>query len=253
MRARLMTWIIITIVVLSGLLAYKIIVILTKPDPKILDVAKMIKDSFGEYEKAQKEVFDLYKKVWEKKETLKPEDYETIRTRIEVFVRSHRELEDLIALLRQKKVDNSEEGILIGQCLIKMKLWIVDAGDVLDTREKPDTTAEAGFFIPLYNTIDAWNKMQEEIQKLNEERAAILQRKDAAEFKKVRTRLEELSAALGKTAERLSGLDDYVKEKLARDDIGPRQVQDLETLRDTLALVQQAMNSVRQMRADFRE
>jgi hypothetical protein len=112
---------------------------------------------------------------------------------------------------------------------------------------------EAGFFIPLYNTIGIWTTTQEAIQKLNEERADILKRKDPEEFKKVRGRLEELTATLGKTAERLSGLDDYVKEKLARDDIGPKQIQDLETLRDTLALVQQAMNSVRQMRADFRE
>jgi len=202
---------------------------------------------------AQQEIFNIEQKVWKEKAVLTPEDLKAIQDRRKALEEAHKGLDDLQQLVCEK-VDNgrsSSEVREMGLKLLSIKLWILDADDVVEKPAAPE--GPGGFFIPLYTTIDAWRSAQREVKSISRTKGEILQRNDADEKKKSRDTIENSFGVLTRAAQAFSDLDDYVRKGLAREDLTSDLLPDLGTIQDEAALVGQTIRMARDLKAEFPE
>jgi hypothetical protein len=221
-----------------------------RPTGQIIKVEYEWKEAFNAAERAQKEIFTIESKVWVSNETLKPEQYKRIGERLETLRNSAEKMHELMEKIR-KLPDGpaSQEAADIPPRLLKLKFWILDADGVVESEK--DTSKQAGYFIPLFTMINRWHEARKEIQTVEKTKAEILQRNDAEEKKTIRERIAKIQTDLGRIAEKIAALDDYVKDGLARQDLTTKEIPDLEPLRDEQALVLQTINQIRRLKADF--
>ena len=103
----------------------------------------------------------------------------------------------------------------------------------------------------MYLAIGRAQKAQKELLEIEKTQKEILARGDATEMEGVVAKISALEKVFGATADRLSKLDDFIKEGLARNDLNKRQLPDLETLWDEQARAGMSVKSARELRSRF--
>jgi hypothetical protein len=254
MRRRILIGIAVTCFILISLIAIRLYFKLTAlPKGFEINVPAEMQLHIDRAKVAQQEIFNIEQKVWKDKAALTPEDLKAIQERRKALEEAHKGLDDLQRLVCEK-VDNgraSSDVREMGLKLLSIKLWILDADDVVEKPAPPE--GPSGFFIPLHTTIDAWRSAQREVQNISKTRGEILQRNDAEEKKKARATLQDSFGVLTKAAQAFSDLDDYVRKGLAREDLTSDLLPDLGTIQDEAALVGQTIRMARDLKAEFPE
>ena len=254
MRRRILIGIAVTCFILMALIALRLYIKLTTlPTGIDINVAAEMQVHIDRAKVAQQEIFNIEQKVWKEKAALTPEDLKAIQDRRKALEEAHKGLDDLQQLVIDK-VDNGRSSLEVremGLKLLSIKLWILDADDVVEKPAAPE--GPGGFFIPLYTTIDVWRSAQREVQNISKTRGEILQRNDADEKKRSRDTIENSFGVLTRAAQAFSDLDDYVRKGLAREDLTSDLLPDLATIQDEAALVGQTIRMARDLKAEFPE
>ena len=251
LKKHLMIWILVTSAVLLGLISLRVWKIMNRKDPGRINVQEEAEAAFESGKGAGRDIFTREKKVWEKGEELFPDDFKEIQQRLKDLETCHARLKEILDLLRDRRLEDTPEHDWIVPRWLQVKLWILDASDLLDPAKKaPDY---GGLFIRMYRTIDRSIQAQKELKELEKGKEDLLKESDPARRGAVVQRLRAIEARLGVCAEDFAKLDDYVKEGLARPDLSPRQIPDLETLRDEAARAGMVIKQARELRSQMRE
>jgi hypothetical protein len=251
LRAHLMIGILVSCVVLGGLIAWKIWRITHPPESKSIDVADQFEKAMDLGKGASKDIFAIQTKVWgAKNEELKPEDFAKIKAKLADLRQCEDKLKELLELLRSRKLEDTGDYVAIIPKWLQVKLWILDATDLLDNQKPPEY---GGLNIPMYLTVNKIKKLQEELKELEITKNDIIGRKDAAEMEKVRKRIKEIQAGFSEAGVKLQALDDYVKTGLTRPDLSPKEIDELNTLRDETNRTGMAIKQARELSSTFRE
>jgi hypothetical protein len=250
-RKYIMYGLIVSTVVLSGLIAWRLIVKFTTPERVVRNVGEEWRDAMTQAQSAQKEIFALESKVWLKSEKLTEEDFKTIKAGLARLQDSHDKMHDLLRLLRDKGREDSQDMIDITRRWAEVKLWIYDASEL--TAEGVQPPNYAGVNIPLFLETGSAEKTIEELKDFHFKKEEIRQR-DAAGLEAARKQLRDIAERLSGAMERLNQLDQAIVTGLALPDADrARSLKDIEYLRDKMSVINQAIIQVRGLRSEFRE
>lgn len=228
LRKRLLLGIVITCVALIGAIAWKLFRP-RGPDRITIDVKAdfdKLKDASKDTSKA---IFETQRKTWMKGEELKAEDFAVIKTRLGELREQHDKMKDLLDLIHARHLDDSADKAEIVPWWLQMKAWILDATDLLDNQKPPEY---GGINIPMYVTADKIRKIKLELGEINTTSKTIAERNDPAEIKAVRKKIVDMREAFRTHVKKLEDLDEYVKNGLTRPDLSPKEVVELEQLRE---------------------
>lgn len=238
LRAFLMLGIIVACVALVGMIGWKIYVINHGKEKVTIDVEKEYKDAVDKGKDASREILKLQAKVWDKGEELKPEDFAAIKAKLADLRECHEKLKDLLDIMHARHLDDSAERAAIVPKWLQMKMWILDAGDLLENQKPPEY---GGLNIPMFVTSKKITKSQDELKEVNTLKDEIIKRNDPAEIKSTRKKISDLRDTFRNLATKMQDLDKYVAEGLARPDLTSKEVIELEMLRGDANTAQMAV------------
>jgi Mg2+ and Co2+ transporter CorA len=234
LKGYIMLGIIISTVVLSVAIAYKVYIRLFAKHKAAINVEVEGKAAMDLATEAQKEIFRAESKVWISGETLSAATAVMIDAKLDELRQADERIKELLDLLHAKKQEESGDwGILVENSL-KVKLWILDASDLIDTMKNPEY---GGLYIPMYRAMDQQTKAQKELKEIKFQLDAILGQ-DAGVRTKTRARIEELKQKFAALRDKLNELNDYIKKGLAREDLSPKVIKELDELRDEASKAQ---------------
>ena len=238
MRKFLMLGIILACVGLSAAIGWRLWQRMHPRESISIDVAGDFDKALDLGKGASKDIFTIQNKVWLKGAELTPEDFTTIKAKLGELRESHDKMKDLLDLLHDRHKEDSAEFVAIVPKWLQVKMWILDASDLLDNPKAPDY---GGLNIPMMVTAMKLQKSQEELKEINTTKDDVVKRNDPEEIKKTRKRIMDLREAFRGHATRLQELDKYVAEGLARPDLTIKDVVELEQLRDDANKAQMAV------------
>lgn len=250
LRAHLMIGILVTCVVLIGLIGWRVWKVLHPQVASKVDVDAEFDKALDQAKGASKDIFALETKVWGKSEQLKPEDFTTIQAKLGELRDSHDKVKDLLDLIHARGLDDSDSRRVMVPKWIQMKMWILDASDLLENQKPPDY---GGLNIPMFLTSEKIRKAQEELKEIRTTKDTVIQKNDPAEIKAARKRITELRDAFRSHAMKLQYLDKYVAEGLARPDLTNKDVMELDQLRDDANKAQMAVKAAGTLLQEFPE
>jgi hypothetical protein len=240
LRKMLLLGIVVSCVVLGGMIGFKIWQRMNPKQSTSIDVDsefdKAMEASIG----ASKDIFRIESKVWLKKEELTADDYKEIKGKLDELRSHHDKLKDLLDLLRIRGLADSGSYQKIVPKWIQIKMWILDAADLLDNQKPPEY---GGLNIPMWLTSEKIRKAQKELGEIYTEKPKILERNDPAELKATRKKISDLREAFRSYVTRMQDLDKYVAEGLARPDLTNKDVNELDHLREEANKAQMAVKS----------
>jgi hypothetical protein len=199
---------------------------------------------------ASKDIFAIQTKVWGQGKELTPEDFTTIKSKLAELRDCHDKLKDLLDIMHAQHKDDSAERASIVPKWLQVKMWILDASDLLDNPKPPEY---GGLNIPMFVTSEKIRKAQDELKDINTTKDEVVKRNDPEEIKKTRKKLMDLREAFRGHATKLQELDKYVAEGLARPDLTNKDVVELEQLRDDANKAQMAVVAAGKMLQAFPE
>jgi hypothetical protein len=230
LRKHLMLGIIFTCLALGGMIAWRVWQKFHHTEKATIDVDVEFDKVMDVAKGSSKDIFSIETKVWkEKSEELKPEDFATIKKKLEELRECHDKLKDLLDLLRARGKEDSGSYQAIVPKWIQLKMWILDASDLLENQKPPEY---GGLNIPMFVTSEKIRKAQAELGEINTTKNDVIGRNDAAEIKATRKKISDLRDTFRNHATKLQELDKYVAEGLARPDLTDKDVMELGQLRD---------------------
>jgi len=238
LRGLLMLGIILSCVGLIGMIGWRVYQKMHAKEKVTIDVQKDYEEAVDKGKDASKEILKLETKVWDKNEELKPEDYATIKAKLAELREAHEKLKDLLDIMHARNLDDSAERAAIVPKWLQMKMWILDASDLLENQKPPEY---GGLNIPMFVTSKKITKSQDELKELNTLKDEIIKRNDPAEIKATRKKLSDLRDTFRGLATKMQYLDKYVAEGLARPDLTSKDVIELEMLRGDANQAQMAV------------
>ncbi len=178
---------------------------------------------------ASKDIYRIESNVWVKNQELSADDYKEIKGKLEELRSQHDKLKDLLDLLRVRGLADSGSYQKIVPKWVQIKLWILDASDLLDNQKPPEY---GGLNIPMWLTTQRILKAQTELSEIKTREKEIVDKNDPAEIKATRKKITDTREAFRAYATKMEELDKYVAEGLARPDLTNREVKELDQLRD---------------------
>jgi 7-keto-8-aminopelargonate synthetase-like enzyme len=251
LKGYLMLGIILSCVVLSGMVAYKIWKYF-QPHKAAVNIEVESKDAFKSAEDAQKEIFRSESKVWIMGDTLTAATAVAIGDHLEALRKSDERMKDLFDLMHLKKAEASSDWDTLVVYSLQVKLWILDASDLLDAIQKPEY---GGLYIPMYRTMDSLSKAQKELKEIKIRRDELLAeaQADPAVRAKTRARIQVLAEKFTALRDKLNELNDYIKKGLAREDLSPKIIKELDELREEASKAQMGFTEAGRLKQEFRE
>jgi hypothetical protein len=229
LRGMLMLGIVLSCVVLIGMIGWRVWQRMHPQEAQIIDVAADFDKAKDVGKGASKDIFSIQTKVWGKNEELKPEDYTTIKAKLGELRDCHDKLKDLLDLMHRRHLEDSGDYASIVPFWLQVKMWILDATDLLENQKPPDY---GGLNIPMFLTSEKIRKAQEELKEINTLKDDIIKKNDPEEIKKTRKRISDLRESFRGYSVKLQDLDKYVQDGLARPDLTEKDVIELGQLRD---------------------
>lgn len=229
MRKFLMLGIIVTCLVLIGMIGWKLWLRMHPQERISIDVAAEFDKALDQGKGASKDIFTVQNKVWLKGAELTPEDFATIKGKLGELRDCHDKLKDLLDIMHARHMDDSKEHNDIVPKWLQVKMWILDASDLLDNQKPPEY---GGLNIPMFVTSMKIQKAQDELKEINTTKDEVIKKNDPEEIKKTRKRISDLRDAFRAYSVKLQDLDKYVAEGLARPDLTDKDVTELGQLRD---------------------
>jgi hypothetical protein len=229
LRGLLMLGIIVACLVLVGMIGWRVWQRMHPVEGVTIDVPDRFDKAMEIGKGASKDIFALQTKVWGKGEELKPEDFATIKSKLAELQDCHDKLKDLLDLMHRRHLEDSEDFSKIVPKWLQVKMWILDASDLLENQKPPEY---GGLNVPMFLTSEKIRKAQEELKEINTLKDEIIKRGDPEEIKKTRKRISDLRDSFRGYSVKLQDLDKYVQEGLARPDLTEKDVMELGQLRD---------------------
>jgi hypothetical protein len=229
LRKMLLLGIVLSCLVLGGMIGWKIYVRMNPNKGVSIDVDDEFEKAMDASKGASKDIFAIQTKVWGKSQDLTAEDYTTIKAKLEELRLHHDKLKDLLDLLRARGLADSGSYQKIVPKWIQIKMWILDASDLLDNQKPPEY---GGLNIPMFVTSEKIRKAQNELSEINTLKEKIIQENDPAKIKETRKKISDYREAFRAYATKMEELDKYVAEGLARPDLTNKEVMELDHLRD---------------------
>ena len=240
LKGYLMLGILISTVVLIGMIGYKVYRILFKPPKREINVEAASKDAFKRAEDAQKEIFRAESKVWIMGETISAATAVAIGDQLEELRKCDDGMKELFDWMHLKKAESSSDWDTLVTYSLQTKLWILDASDLLDNLKKP---GYGGLYIPMYSTMKRLADSQKELKEIQIRRDELAaQAETNPELKKkTREKIGELKKRFADFRDQLNGLDKYIHDGLAREDLSPKIIKELDELHTEAANAQMAI------------
>ena len=233
---------------LIGLIGFRVWSLTNKAENVTINVREEFEAVSDRSKSAGKEIFRLQGRTGMMGETLKPEELATIKTQLTELEACDAKFNELLAL---KGMEDSQERVEILPRWLQNKLLILDAGDFLESAKA--APEYAGLNAPMYRTLAKLQATQKEIGEINTLKAEIQQKNDKAEKEKTVARLKELEDVLMACSEGFQKLDDYVTGGLARPDLSPRIIPELDTLREERSRTLMMKKQARELRLHLSE
>ena len=250
LRKMLLLGIVVSCVVLGGMIGWKIYQRMNPRTATSIDVDSEFDKAMDEAKGASKDIFAIETKVWGKNQDLTAEDYTTIKGKLDELRTQHDKLKDLLDLLRIRGLADSGSYQKIVPKWIQIKMWILDAADLLENQKPPEY---GGLNIPMFVTSEKIRKAQTELGEINTRKDEIIQKNDPAEIKATRKKIGDLREAFRGYVTKMQDLDKYVAEGLARPDLTNREVMELDHLREEANKAQMAVKAAGTMLQAFPE
>lgn len=249
-RKKILVWTIVAIGVLAvaNVFVFFILPSFKKSGTKI-DVAAEWQAAFDKAKEARVKIDKIEQKVWIAGEALSPSDYKDVAGHREVLADASDKITSLIELVREKHGEDNKEVRDMVLRLYQIKLWVLDAWDLVDSEGKEGV--QAGFFIPMNQALTRWQKAKEEFEGILAKKAELLA--DPEQKKATLERLKVISKTISEVQEKLSALDDYVRAELVNEDLSAKEVPELGPMRQEATLAGQLFKSVRETRSEFGE
>lgn len=229
LRKLLLLGIIVSCVGLAGMIGWRLYQRMHGKESTTIDVASEFEKAMDQGKEANRDIFAIQSKVWGQGKELTPEDFTTIKARLEGLRQCHDKLKDLLDLMHARKLNNSGDYDAIVPKWLQVKMWILDASDLLENQKPPEY---GGLNLPMFLTSDKIRKAQEQLKEINTLKDEIVKRNDPEEIKKTRKQIGDLREAFRGYSVKLQDLDKYVAEGLARPDLSEKEVMELGQLRN---------------------
>src|SRR5579862_5464904 len=149
LRKLLMLGIIFTCLALVGMIGWRLWQRMHPHERDIIDVAADFEKAMDIGKGASKDIFSIQTKVWGQGKDLTPEDFTTIKSKLVELRDCHDKLKDLLDLMHAQHKDDSAEHAAIVPKWLQVKMWILDASDLLDNPKPPEY---GGLNIPMFQT-----------------------------------------------------------------------------------------------------
>jgi hypothetical protein len=250
LRKMLMLGIIFTCLGLMGAIGWRLWQRMHPHEATTIDVKEEFEKALDIGKGASKDIFSIQSKTWGQGKELTPEDFTTIKAKLVELRDCHDKMKDLLDLLHTRHLDDSGDHAAIVPKWLQVKMWILDASDLLDNQKPPEY---GGLNIPMFQTSDKIRKAQDELKDINTTKDEVIKRNDPEEIKKTRKKLMDLRDTFRGHATKLQELDKYVIEGLARPDLTNKDVLELEQLRDEANKAQMAVVAAGKMLQAFPE
>lgn len=252
LKGYLMLGIILTCLVLVGAIGYKLYVKFFKPHKPPINITEEIKDSFQRAEDAQKEIFKASSKVWIMGESITKDTGLMLQEKLDELRAADERFVELFKLMQDKGKQESGDWENLATFSLQVKLWILNAGDLLDSLGKPEY---GGLYIPMYRTMAAIGDTQKELKEiqLKRDELATQAETDPALKEKTWDRIAALKKRFGELRDKLNGFDKYIKDGLAREDLSPKVIKELEELHDEAAKAQMSYKQAVILSEPFRK
>lgn len=250
LRKMLLLGIVLSCVVLGGMIGWKLWQRMNPKTASSVDADEEFEKAMDAAKGASKDIFSIQTKVWGKNQDLTPEDFATIKTKLEELRVYHDKLKDLLDLLRVRNLSDSGSFQKIVPKWIQIKMWILDASDLLENQKPPEY---GGLNVPMFVTSEKIRKAQNELSEINTRKPEIIQKNDPAEIKETRKKISELREAFRGYVAKMQELDKYVAEGLARPDLTNKEVMELDHLRDEANKAQMAVKASGTLLLEFPE
>ena len=250
LKGYIMLGIIISTVVLSAAIAYKVYIRIFAKHKAAINVELEGKAAFDLATEAQKEIFRAESKVWISGETISAATAVMIDGKLEDLRQADERIKELLDLLHAKKQETSGDWDVLVENSLKVKLWILDASDLIETIKNPEY---GGLFIPMYRAMDQQTKAQKELKEIKFQLDQILGQNDAELRTKTRARIEGLKQKFAALRDKLNELNDYIKKGLAREDLSPKVIKELDELRDEASKAQMGFKEAGNLRQQIPE
>jgi hypothetical protein len=229
LRGLLMLGIIVACLVLVGMIGWRVWQRMHPVEAQVIDVGDRFDKAMDIGKGASKDIFALQTKVWGKGEELKPEDFATIKTKLAELRDCHDQIKDLLDLMHRRHLEDSGDFTRIVPKWLQVKMWILDASDLLDNQKPPEY---GGLNVPMFLTSEKIRKGLDELKEINTLKDDVIKKGDPEEIKKTRKRIADLRDSFRGYSVKLQDLDKYVQEGLARPDLTEKDVMELGQLRD---------------------
>jgi hypothetical protein len=229
LRKLLMLGIIFTCLALVGMIGWRLWQRMHPRELNSIDVAAEFDKAMDVGKGASKDIFSIQTKVWGQGKELTPEDFTTIKSKLAELRDCHDKLKDLLDIMHAQHKDESNEHAAIVPKWLQVKMWILDAADLLDNQKPPEY---GGLNIPMFVTSEKIRKAQEELKEIRTTKDEVIKKGDPEEIKKTRKRISDLRDGFRSFSVKLQDLDKYVAEGLARPDLTDKDVIELGQLRD---------------------
>lgn len=229
LRKLLLLGIIVSCVGLAGMIGWRLYQRMHGKESTTIDVMAEFDKAMDGGKEANRDIFALQSKVWGQNKELTAEDFTTIQARLVALRECHDKLKDLLDLLHAKKLSNSGDYDTIVPKWLQVKMWILDASDLLENQKPPEY---GGLNVPMFLTSDKIRKAQEQLKEINTVKEDVIKRNDAEEIKQTRKKISDLREAFRGYSAKLQDLDKYVAEGLARPDLSEKEVMELGQLRN---------------------
>lgn len=249
LRAEIMRAILVTGIGLTGAIVYRLTVGggCHFPPHTIIDVEKESGKAYNQADSAQREIQCIERKAWtgEPPVDLDPADLREIGTLLPRLERARLRFEELMTLLRKKRLEDTEDLRGMIPCWLRTRVWILDARAVAGF--------EPGLYIPMNRALERWRRTRRELAGFRSSAAEIEDRDDADELRRALEQVREIRKALAECRDEFLRLEDFIRSGLRRDDLSTRDLPDLAVLREESALIQQAMASAGDLSLRFRK
>jgi hypothetical protein len=250
-KAYLMLSILLATVGLSGAIGFKVYKILFPNKKPKIQVKEEAEAAFDKAKDASKEISRIETRVWVMGEDITAAMAVSLSDQLDELLKADDRIKELLDLLHHSQKQDSDEWDSLVNYSLLVKLWILDASDLLELQK--NAPEYGGLYIPMHRAMEGLKKAQKEMGEIKTLRDEVLKRNDAAEKEKMRARVKELEGMFAGFRDKLNGLDDYIKKGLARDDLSPKVIKELDDLREDSSKAQMSMKEAKQILADLRE
>ena len=252
LRQRLLLWIAILCVGLLIALCVRIVMKMSKPPPKITNIGEEFQAANVGSKEAEKQILQVESKAWmgETPAKLGDEDLAALKVQLKVLEDTSMKYDDLLRTLHDNKRDDSQEFELIVKASLELKLWVLDASELVESLEKK-APEYGGVYIPMYKVLDPWRRLNDELRDINIQRPDY--EKDPAKKAAAVARLREIVAFIGDGYQKLADLQDHVRKGLTREDLPPSALLDLQIMTDAQNLMQMSKKVARTMISEWNQ